>query len=300
MNKKLGNPEQLISAYELKFDAGSADGKKVILVHNGGMEMMFSKDNALDILYLKYNGKNISFLSKNGINDNRGTFINRFEAGFLYTCGMDNISDLNSDKPMHGSLHITKAENVKITTTEDAVIVEGVVKETALFGKNLALYRRFTVKSDSVEINDTMVNEAFVDSDYVMLYHVNFGYPFLDESLEIKMNLSKSEGRTPYAVQGLKDQFIITAPVDGGEEQCFYNYSKDGVVDLINKKLGVSCQMVYGLDTLPYQVEWKSMVSGDYALGIEPATALFNNFKMMPIKAGEKKNFSIKLNFSQI
>ena len=104
MNKKLGNPEQLISAYELKFDAGSADGKKVILVHNGGMEMMFSKDNALDILYLKYNGKNISFLSKNGINDNRGTFINRFEAGFLYTCGMDNISDLNSDKPMHGSL----------------------------------------------------------------------------------------------------------------------------------------------------------------------------------------------------
>ena len=70
MNGKISNQDQIISAYELTFDQGIACGKKVILVHNGSLELMISKTNALDILYLKYNGKNISFLSKNGINEN--------------------------------------------------------------------------------------------------------------------------------------------------------------------------------------------------------------------------------------
>jgi len=298
MNKKLGNPAQLISAYELSFDAGSASGKKVILVHNGVLEVMFSKSNALDILYLKYNGKNISFLSKNGINDNKGDFSNRFEAGFLYTCGMDCISTCVPNKPMHGSLHLTSAENVSVITDDEKVVITGVVKETALFGKNLKLLRKFTVYSDKLEINDSIVNDAFVDSDYVMLYHVNFGYPFLDESLNVKMNLIKSEARTDFAKQGIKDQFKMTAPVDGGEEQCFYNFLKEGKIELINADIDVACEMTYDMSTLPYNVEWKSMVSGDYALGIEPCTTLFYDFNMTPIKAGEKKDFSITFKFN--
>ena len=59
MKKKICNPEQLISAYEMQFESGPAKGKSVILVHNGGLEVMFSKTNGLDILYAKYNGKNI-------------------------------------------------------------------------------------------------------------------------------------------------------------------------------------------------------------------------------------------------
>ena len=105
MNKKICNSEQLISAHEMQFENGPAKGKSVILVHNGGLEVMFSKTNGLDILYAKYNGKNISYLCKNGFNDDRKDFGNRFEGGFLYTCGVDNIGDCVSGKPKHGSLH---------------------------------------------------------------------------------------------------------------------------------------------------------------------------------------------------
>lgn len=300
MNKKLGNPEQIINAYELKFDQGPAKDKSVILVHNGGLELMFSKDNGLDILYLKYNGKNVSFLSKNGITNDDKEFIKRFEAGFLYTCGMDCISDCVPGKPMHGSIHITPAEQVSISIDQEKVTVTGKVKDTALFGKNLILHRNFNVYSDRVEINDVIENRAYVDDEYVMLYHVNYGYPFLDEDLEIKMDLIKSVGRTPFATQGLSEQFKIIPPVDGGEEACFYNYLKEGNVSLVNKKLGVAVQMDYDIDALPLNIMWKSMVSGDYALGIEPTTSIFEEqFHLSPIKKGEKKEFKLSIKFSE-
>ena len=300
LNPKLGNPAQIISAYQLKFDEGTANGKSVVLVHNGGLEVMFSKSNALDILYLKYNGKNISFLTKNGINGREGGFPTRFDAGFLYTCGMDNIGSCVDGKPMHGSLHLTAAENVNVITDDEKVIVSGVVKDTALFGKNLQLHRKFIVYTNKIEINDTVENCAFVYDGFTLLYHVNYGYPFLDEGLEIKMDLIKSEGRTEFAIQGLKDQFKITPPVDGGDEQCFYNELRSGIIDLINKDLGVKVQMSYDLEQLPFNVMWKSMVSGDYALGIEPCTTLFHNFKMVPIKKGEKKSFNLSVELSEI
>ena len=300
MNKKLGNPEQIISAYELKFEQGIAKDNSVVLFHNGGLEVMFSKSNGLDILYLKYNGKNISFLSKNGINDDSKEFIKRFEAGFLYTCGMDCISDCVQGKPMHGSIHITPAEQVSVLVDERKVTITGIVKDSALFGKNLILRRHFEVYDNRVEINDTIENKAFVDDEYVMLYHVNYGYPFLDEDLEIKMDLIKSVGRTPFAEQGLSEQFKITPPVDGGEEMCFYNYLNEGKIELINKKLGVAVQMDYDMTALPLNIMWKSMVSGDYALGIEPTTSIFEDaFKMTPIKQGAKQDFKLCIKFSE-
>ena len=300
MNGKISNRDQVISAYELTFDQGIACGKKVILVHNGGLELMISKTNALDILYLKYNGKNVSFLSKNGINENKGDFLNCFEGGFLYTCGMDAFSTCVPNKPMHGSLHKTNADNVNINIDDDKVVITGVVKETALFGKNLKLYRKFTITENSVLINDVMVNEAFTDGDYAMLYHVNFGYPFLDESLEIKMNLIDCEGCSDYAEQHKSEHLNITESVDGGLEQCFYCYSNDGKISLVNPEVNIRCEMNYDMDTLPYLVEWKSMVSGDYALGIEPCTTRFKDFKLTPIKAGEKKEFNVSLKFNDV
>ena len=128
-----------------------------------------------------------------------------------------------------------------------------------------------------------------------MLYHINFGYPFLDESLKIKMDAQKRVGRTEYAREGINEQFDITAPVDCGDEQCFYNYIENGKVELKNSDLNISATIVYDTKVLPVCVEWKSMVSGDYALGIEPATSIFEGYTTTPINAGEIKRFIIKI-----
>jgi hypothetical protein len=69
MNKKLANFKQIKFVYEIEFSCGKEAGKKALLITNGNIELLISKDNGLDILWLKYCGVNISFLSKNGINN---------------------------------------------------------------------------------------------------------------------------------------------------------------------------------------------------------------------------------------
>ena len=81
--RKLGNVKQIMSAYEMEITSGTATGKKILLVNNGAMEVMFNCDNALDIGWVKYHGQNISFLTKNGFNNNAGPFGQKFEGGLF-------------------------------------------------------------------------------------------------------------------------------------------------------------------------------------------------------------------------
>ena len=300
MKRKLGNSRQIVSVYDLSFNGGKEAGKHCYLVTVGHMEVLFNLDNALDIVWVKYRGENISFLSKNGLNGNIGEFKDKFEGGFLYTCGMDGINTCVDGVPVHGSLHYQKAEDVFYRVFDDKVIVGGFVRRTALFGKDLSLERCYTVTQDGIEICDNVANNSFLDTKYVLLYHINYGYPFLDEKLKIDMPLVKSEGVTVESRENIEQQFTITSPVDDGVEEVFYNYIKKGEVHLQNDALGINCFMCYDIDDFPVTVQWKSMVSGDYALGIEPSTSRFDDFKMRTIKSGERKKYQIKINFSNI
>ena len=290
--KKLGNISQIRCAYEITI----AD-KRCILVQNGKLELLFNKDNALDIVWAKYKGVNLSFLSKNGLNDGARDFVGNFEGGFLYTCGMDNISGCVSGKPVHGSLHYKKCDNVCAYVDGENVVVHGEVRESALFGKNLLLKRWYIITPNALIIDDTVKNLAFTDAEYVLLYHVNYGYPFLDEVLQMDIPAIKSEPLTQIAEKRQEDMFRITAPVDGGDEDVYYHTLREGKIRLTNPNKGISVQMEYDVQDFPVTLEWKSMISGDYALGIEPSLSRFDNFKMRTLKSGESKTYQIKIIF---
>ncbi len=300
MYRKLGNVKQIINAYEIEFSSGAEKGKNCILVNNGKLEVLFNKDNALDISWVKYAGNNISFLTKNGINTKNATFAEMFDGGFLYTCGMDNVSTCVEGRPLHGSLHYTKAENVSVSVLEDKVIVSGLIRESGLFLKNLVLERNYEVYSDKILIKDRVVNQGYTDTDYCLLYHVNYGYPFLDECLKFDVDVISSEGLTPHAQSRIDKQFTITPPVDGGNEEVFYNYLNSGKFALSNEKIGVKVEMLYDLKNFPITIQWKSMISGDYALGIEPSTTRFDKFEKTKIEKHTSKAYNIEINFGEL
>lgn len=290
--RKVGNAAQIRFAQEIII----AD-KRCIWVQNGQLEALFNKDNALDIVWVKYKGVNLSFLSKNGLNDGQRDFVGNFEGGFLYTCGMDNISGCVDGKPIHGSLHYKKCDNGYAYEKDGIIYVCGEAKETALFGKNLCLKRCFAVSKDGVTLSDTVENLAFTATEYVFLYHFNYGYPFLDEGLEMDIPAIQSEPLTKVAEENKEEMFRITAPVDGGDEHVYYHTLKEGKVRLTNPALGITAQMEYDLQDFPITLEWKSMISGDYALGIEPSLSRFDTFKMRSLQPKEKKNYIIKIKF---
>lgn len=291
-NRKLGNVAQMRFAQEITI----AD-KRCILAQNGGLELLFNKDNALDIVWAKFKGVNLSFLSKNGLNDGKRDFVRNFEGGFLYTCGMDNVSGCVEGKPVHGSLHYKKCDLAYAYEKDGVLYIYGEVRECALFGKNLLLKRLYTVTENSLEINDTLVNLDYSDTEYVLLYHVNYGYPFLDEGLKIDIPAAQSDPLTAVAEANKQDMFRITAPVDGGDEHVYYHTLSEGKVRLENPDKQVAVEMVYDVNDFPVTLEWKSTISGDYALGIEPSLTRFDKFEMQVLKANESKTYKIKINF---
>lgn len=298
--RKLGNIKQVISAYQMEIKDGPAYGKKMILVNNGPLEVMFNADNALDIAWVKYNGQNISFLSKNGFNSNAGAFRQKFEGGFLYTCGIDNVSGCESDKIVHGSLHHKKAENISVKTDDEKVVVSGEVVNSYLFGDNVLMVRNYEIYSDRIEIHDSLTNQGFVNAEYVLLYHTNFGYPFLDDGIELSFDEKETIPANPKTNSTLHLDKVITSPLDDDTEDLYYQILNKGEVTLNNKKLGIGCKMQFDTKAFPYLVEWRNLVSGDYVLGIEPSTTRFDEYKKNVLSSNKTDNFDITISFENI
>lgn len=293
--RKLGNRSQLRSAEEI-----TISGKHCIWVHNGALEFLFNKDNALDIVWAIFRGVNISFLSKNGLNDGNRDFAGNFEGGFLYTCGMDNVSSCVSDKPVHGSLHYQKCKHTNVYEDNGVIHVCDEVSDSALFGQNLILKRHFSVTENNITLCDTVENLGFTESKHVLLYHINYGYPFLDECLQLDIPAIKSEPLTPIAQNRIAELRRITAPIDGGEEDVYYHTLSEGRIRLTNPLLKFSIEMLYDTSVFPVTLEWKSMISGDYALGIEPSLTRFDRFSMKTLDPSEKATYTIHINFGNI
>lgn len=298
--KKLSNIKQLISAYDFEVIDGQARGKRMILVNNNRLEVCFNADNGLDIAWVKFAGVNVSFLSKNGFNTNEGVFGERFEGGFLYTCGLDNVSACVKDVAIHGSLHLRKAQNVNYFTDDDKVIVTGELCTTKLFGKDLWIKRKYTVTANNITIDDTIINKGYVDCDYVLLYHINFGYPFLDEGLNFEINNVKTIAANTTPQENINTCKDFTAPKDTGLEDLFYHYLSEGKAVLQNNNVNIKCTMTYDIEKLPILVQWKNLYSGDYVLGVEPATTRFDEFKMNTLKPDQSENFTVNIKFENI
>lgn len=102
---------------------------------------------------------------------------------------------------LHGTLHNSPARITRCECTEEKIIVQAVIHDSALFGKNLMLRRSVmtSIGSGAVELHDELCNESYRDEDYCLLYHVNLGYPMLDEGCTIDADILSATSRTPYA-----------------------------------------------------------------------------------------------------
>ena len=95
--------------------------------------------------------------------------------------------------------------------------------------------------------------------------------------------------------------YQIEEPIPGYEETCYYLKLKKPEVSMVNKTLGKKFTVSYSGDTLPLFLEWKSIASGDYAVGLEPTTTKLDGlFEYSRIKAGETIEFRVELSVSDL
>jgi len=302
MNRKIGNINQLCEAQRVMVSDGRGKGSRLIYCSNGKLNFVLSESNALDVLRLFHEGTNIGFLTKNGLYNQKDKFSHTFPAGMMYTCGLDNIGDRKGYE-VHGRLHSIPAEIVEMCVTDTYIKIVGDIRDAQLFEENLLLRRTIYTEygSDKLEITDVITNEAYRDENYTILYHINAGYPLVDDGTEIVGDFKESFGRTPWAVENMDKMLLCEEPSDNMEEMVYFHKMNVPKISLVNKKIGKKFTVCYSDDTVPYLNEWKSRGSGDYTIGIEPATSwLDEHFKYRVLKPGESVTNRITMSVEDI
>lgn len=274
---------------------GRARGQKFFDVRTaGGLRAFISEDRCLDIVELEYKGVNLGFLTKNGINSTAlhnpetQSFRRYYTGGFVNTCGLRNTGfTCNVDGeffPVHGHIGMTPADHVSVNVTEEEITISGIMRETAFGGWSLEMKRTITLPSDGakVTVSDVIHNLTPQPEIILFMYHVNFGFPFLNESLKIEYPESEKvigHPLMPASQQNFDKRMEITPPVDGDPEMCYSHFlkNKDVTVRLHNEDLGIKGKMCFDGEKLPILTQWKSMRPGDYALGLEPGNSRLMN-----------------------
>ena len=296
-DKKINNSLQAAYLRRYTMTEGKENGLKVIELGNSDLRVLLNESKALDIMQVWHKGENMSFVSKNGFTAREIAFGKRFEGGMLYTCGLDAIGGCEGLE-VHGSFHNTPARVLEVSQQEDTLRVKALTECTALFGENLCMERTITLTGNQLRLEDKLLNRGTREENYALLYHINFGYPMLDEGTEIIADVGEVVPVTDHAAENAPHRSVFSAPIDNEEESCYYLQNKGDAVRVRNDKLGRQVILRYSKDTLPCLVQWSSPASGDYALGIEPATSrLGGEICYNQIQPGQSVEFFAELTF---
>ena len=286
--EKTGHPSQLFSVEEMRLVGGKGDGMRILQLKNGmGLMATVAADRCLDLYRLEYKGINLGFFSPSGYVApayyDKDEFLRSFTAGFFTTCGLDSAGapcDDNGYKcVMHGRIGNTPCENLTYkadyTADRPVIKVSGDMNEGVLFGEKMLLHREMTMDGNKIKVVDTVSNLSGLEQPSMQLYHINLGYPLLDEGVELMIPTKSVIARDSRAEEGINEWNEFPSPTPGFDEQCYYHRLgvKDGktAVAVYNKKLGIGVKIGFSADTLNHFTEWKMPGTRDYVLGLEPA-----------------------------
>ena len=286
--KYIGNKSQLYSVKQYIMTEGKSNNVKAIDIINGkGLFMTILPERCMDIYQLIYKDTNMSYISPVGAvhpsyYDNRKLeFLRSFYAGFLTTCGLETIcgpsEDDGEELGLHGRISNTPADNFSVNVIDDVIIITGVMTQACLFGDKYTLTREIKVytNENKFEIRDLVKNIGFKKSPHMILYHLNYGYPFLDENIEINLPALESAPVDDNAAKDFDKWNTFPPPQKDMQEQCYYhklatdnnNWAQYSLYNPVLKK-GISVK--YDATPLDYFIQWKMPGEGDYVLGLEP------------------------------
>ncbi|MCI2048311.1 MAG: aldose 1-epimerase family protein [Lachnospiraceae bacterium] len=288
MNPYIGHGSQLYGIEEHRLVGGKGDGLRLLEVNNGnGLEMTVSPDRNCDIARLRFDGVNLSYFSPCGyaapaFYDREGTnFLKTFTAGFLTTCGLEAVgtpcTDEGEELPLHGSIANQPAEQVCWSEEADengkALVISSVTRDEVIFGRKLVLSRKIRVSLDRNEIRltDRIENTGDRREPLEILYHMNMGYPLLDEDSVVSIPSVQVLPRNEHAAEDLARWMVMEKPQAGYEEKCYYHRfdGKTGSASIWQPKHDVGLEITFDTQELDSFVEWKMMGVRDYVLGLE-------------------------------
>ncbi|MBQ2922883.1 MAG: aldose 1-epimerase family protein [Tyzzerella sp.] len=317
MNPYIGHDSQIYGVEEHRLVGGKGDGLRLYEVYNGkGMQLTISPDRNGDITRLRFKGINMSYMSPCGYvapsyyNSVGTNWLNSFTAGFLTTCGLEAVGAPCEDEgevlPLHGTIANLPCEQAYWLEDEDALVIHTVTKDETIFGRKLRLYREIRVlkEENTFEIIDTIENTGARIEPMEILYHLNMGYPLLDEDSVVTVPSKDVWSRDAHAEEDIANWMNMEKPTVGYEERCYYHRfaDKNGMASIYQPKLNIGLEITFDARELDSFVEWKMMGVRDYALGLECGNCYPDGRDVMRrtgmlkfLEPGEKKTYRVKV-----
>ena len=306
------------------YNDGPSRGMRAFDLKNGrNVQMTITADRGMDIPEFTFKGINIALHNKVGVRspylyveDAATGFLKQFHGGLLTTCGITYAGaagvDEGKELGLHGPVNNLPAEKVGAYVDyegdERVLKVCGEVHESEVFGTDMLMKREFTLhsESDKLCIKDTVINQSFAKQPVMLVYHVNFGYPILDDGAKCYFSATKIAPRTDFAEEGMHNYADMEEPGVGRDEQCYYHTEQleegEGFAMLHNEKLGIAAIVRFDKAVFPLMCEWKCMRAGEYALGLEPTTSGVVNRSVARelgdltyLEAGEEREYNVSI-----
>lgn len=316
MNPYIGHDSQIYGIEEHRLVGGKGDGMRLLEVNNGkGLELTVSLDRAADISRLRFRGINMSYFSPCGYvapayYDSTGSnWLKSFTAGFLTTCGLRAVGspcvDEGEELPLHGTIANQPAEHAYWFEENGELVVRALVKDETIFAAKLRMTReiRVSLVENTFTIQDTIENTGDTVQPLEILYHMNMGYPLLDEDSVVEIPSAGVSPRDDHAAEDIENWMKMIKPQAGYVERCYYHkFEKEGKASIYQPKIEQGLEISFDAEELDGFVEWKMMGVRDYVLGLECGNCYPDGRDVMRktgmlkfLAPGEHKTYQVKV-----
>lgn len=325
----VGDLSQIGGVRLAEWTDGAERGLRVADFRTGsGLAFSVLLDRGMDIGPASYKGMPLNWASPTGWShpmyyDAQGLgWLRTFGAGLLTGCGISYVGapDVDQGEPLglHGRLSNLPAQRVRVDEAwqgdECSFWVEAEMREARVFGENLRLKRRISAElgGNCIRVRDEVENLGVSASPLMLLYHINLGFPLLDETSELLSEPHPVEARDAAAAPGLQDWMRFQKPTAGYAEQVFYHdlpADSGGwaSMQLVNRARKLAVCVRYQKAGLPNLVQWKMMGQNHYALGVEPGNCRVGGRSkerergtLQFLQPGEKKEFEVEIEVSEV
>jgi galactose mutarotase-like enzyme len=287
--QKVGNMDRIAGARSYIFNDGRARGVRAFDVRNGsGLNFTVLVDRGMDIAYAEYHGIPFAWMSDAGVvapeyHERSGRSFNRtFTGGLLTTCGLTQAGEPGVDQDgeelgLHGRISHTPAENASAESEwvngDYITRVSGTLRERNHGSYCLTLKRRIetALSKPGLSVSDTVTNTGFIPAPLMLIHHINFGFPFVDEHTRLFSDALSV--RPVYDTTGRAyDDMRLLGPSE--EKQMHMLEMERGrkvCAGLFNPEIGLGARICFSTEQLPFCMQWKFLRYGYNAVAIEPA-----------------------------
>ena len=303
----LGMPE--VPAWSVRkctLHGGLSDGVDIIEINNGDLSFSILPTRGMGIWLGKYKSLTLGWGSpvQGPVHPKYVNLQDRGGLGWLagfdemiVRCGLDshgppskdtiiNNMGIRTDVPLtlHGRIANLPASRVEIQIMPKdptEIMVIGEVFESGLFTPQFRLITKTTTKcaSNYFTITDEILNMKNVEAEMELLYHCNFGPPFLEEGSRLEIPSLLVAPRDARAAEDSDTYKVYSGPTPGYVEQVYWFdplSSPDGqtLAMLQNSNADKAVVVRFDKRELPTFTQWKNTgaLSDGYVTGLEPGT----------------------------